>query len=95
MGEPGPLPALPLLLRLGVHATAKRLMGSLEAEMETCRVFTFMVVHIHGTCIDLLFCALGNTLVELGNAFTSSRITYTHIPLSDAPGVIIRLSLFL
>ena len=42
MGEPGPLPALPLLLRLGVHATAKRLMGSLEAEMETCRVFTFM-----------------------------------------------------
>jgi hypothetical protein len=44
-------------------------MDSLEAEMETCQMFTFHEVHIHETYIDLLFCALGNTLVELRNAF--------------------------
>ena len=48
-------------------------MDSLEAEMETCQVFTrsrFMrEVHIHETYIDLLFYALGNTLVKLRNAF--------------------------
>ena len=48
-------------------------MDSLEAEMETCQsdvhAFTFHEVHIHETYMDLLFCALGNTLVELRNAF--------------------------